>query len=81
MDLGRHGQMALRCNVHPIVNSFTQATRIGIALQLSLSAEKAVLLKVAADAANPHSVCQLQARTHLLWAKNGEDPLVLGMTT
>jgi hypothetical protein len=68
--------MALTFSVHPIVNSFTQATRIGIALQLSRSVEKAGLL-----AANPHSDRQLQARTHLLWANNGATPLVLGITT
>jgi len=79
MGLGRRGQMALRYSVYPIVNSFTQVTRIGIALQLPLSVEKAGLLKVAADAANPHSD-QLQGRTHLLWAKSGAAPLVLGMT-
>jgi len=81
MDLGRRGQMALRCSVYPIVYSFTQATRIGIALQLLQSVEEAGLLKVAADAANPHSDRQLQARTHLLWTKNRAAPLVLGMTT
>ncbi len=80
MDLGRRGQMALRYSVHSIVYSFTQATRIGIALQLP-PVEKAGLLKVAASAANPHSDRQLQARMHLLWAKNGATPLVLGMTT
>ena len=73
--------MALRCSVYPIVNSFTQADpdwdRL---LQLPLSAEKAGFLRVAADAANPHSERQLQARTHLLWAKSGAAPLVLGMT-
>jgi hypothetical protein len=79
MDLGRCGQMALRCSVYPIVNSFTQATRIGIAL-LHPSVEEAGL-KVAADAANPHSDRKLQARMHLLWAKKGAAPLVLGMTT
>ena len=73
--------MAPRFSVYPIVNSSTQATRIGIAPQLSRSVEEAGLLKVAADAANPHSDRQLQARTHLLWAKNEATPLVLGATT
>lgn len=80
MGLGRCGQMALRSSVYPIVSSFTQATRIGIALQLSLPVEKAGLLKVAVSEANPHSDRQPQARTHLLLAKNGAAPLVLGMT-
>lgn len=73
--------MALRCSVYPVVNSFTQATRVGIALQPPLSVEEGGLLKVAEAAANPHSDRQLQARTHLLWAKNGAAHLVLGMTT
>lgn len=66
MDLGRRGQMALSRSVNPIVHSSTLATRHGIALQLPLHVEEAGLLKVAADAANPHSDHQLQARTHLL---------------
>ena len=80
MDLGRQGQMALRCSVYPIVNSFTRATRIGIAHQ-ALSVEEAGLLKVAAGATNPHSGRLPQAQTHLLWAKNGAALPVLGVTT
>lgn len=79
MDLGRRGRMALRCIVYPIVNSFTQATQLGIALQPPQSVEEEGLLKVAAVAANPHSVHrQLQAP---LRAKNGAAPLVLGVNT
>jgi hypothetical protein len=81
MDLGRRGQVALKCIVNPIVHSFTQATRIGIELQPSLCVEEGGLLEVAAAVANPLSDRQLQARTHLQWAKNGAAPLVLGMTT
>jgi hypothetical protein len=81
MELGRRGQMALRCLVHPIVNSFTQATRIGIVLQPSLFVEEGGILKVAAVVANPLSDRRLQAQTHLRWAQNVAAPLVLGMTT
>ncbi len=81
MDLERRGQMALRYSVVPIVNLFTQATRNGIALHPPLSVEEMGPLKVAAAAANPHSDLQLQARTRLLWEKDGAAPLALGMTT
>lgn len=80
-DLGRRGQTALRCIVNPIVNTFTQATRIGIEHQLSLRVEEADLLKGAVAVANLFSDRQLQARTHLRWAKNGAARLVLGVTT
>jgi hypothetical protein len=83
MVLVRRGQMVPRYFVVPTVNSFTQATRTGIAHRPPLSVEEAGLLKVAAAAANPHSDLRLQARMQPLWAKNGAArlALALGVTT
>ena len=65
MELERGGPTAVRCRVVPTVDSFTQATQVGIVHRLPLSVQEAGL-KVAAAEVHLHSANQPPLQVHPL---------------